>query len=56
VLKATVQKAFPNATVIASTLDAYVDVLWDNKDKLPVITQEVGVWCSRLGCVQVNPA
>lgn len=47
----TVRKAFPNATVISSTLDAFVAKLWESKDSLPVLSQEVGdswIW----GCAQ----
>ena len=36
----TVRKAFPNATVVASTLDAFVEELLAVKDALPVIDQE----------------
>ena len=35
------RKAFPNATVIASTLDAYVEELYTVKDLLPVITYAI---------------
>ena len=47
----TVRQAFPNATVISSTLDAFVEKLWESKDSLPVLSQEVGdswIW----GCAQ----
>ena len=49
--KHPLQAKFPGATVIASTLDAYVDALWGVKETLPVITQEVAdswIW----GCAQ----
>tara|TARA_B110000208_G_scaffold130755_1_gene158557 strand:- start:466 stop:2838 length:2373 start_codon:yes stop_codon:yes gene_type:complete len=46
-----VQAKFPGATVIASTLDAYIEALYTVKDQLPVISREVGdswIW----GCAQ----
>lgn len=42
---AILQWQFPNATIVASTFDAYVDQLQTVAASLPVFTQEVGdVW------------
>ena len=45
------QWEYPNATLQASTVDAFVDELWKVKDSvLPVVTQEIGnVWLPQMG-------
>ncbi len=39
---AQVRKEFPNAKVIASTYEAFIDELETVKGSLPVVTQEIG--------------
>ncbi|HHT82901.1 MAG: DUF5054 domain-containing protein [Christensenellales bacterium] len=39
---AELEKRYPDYTVEASTLDEYASALWRVKDKLPVITSEIG--------------
>ena len=45
------QTEYPNATLQASTVDAFVDELWKVKDSvLPLVTQEIGdVWLPQMG-------
>jgi hypothetical protein len=44
------QKEFPGAKVMASTLDAFARVLEPLKEKLPVVTQEIGdTWIHGIG-------
>src|SRR5690606_21311736 len=33
---------FPEAQVVASSLDAYAAALWEARDRLPVVTAEIG--------------
>ena len=33
---------YPNAQIVASSLDAYAEVLVDNREKLPAVTEELG--------------
>lgn len=37
-----IQKKYPNAQVVASAMDPYAEKLWQMKDKLPVIEEEIG--------------
>ena len=37
-----IQALYPNAAVAAATMDDYARCLWDIKDNLPVITEEIG--------------
>ncbi len=44
------REAFPQANVIASTLDAYARELLTIKDRLPIVTQEIGdTWIHGVG-------
>ena len=48
------QKQFPNALLNASTLDAFALKLWDIRDRLPVVSSEIGnAWLPQMG---TNPA
>ena len=41
---------FPNATLRASTLDEFGQILWDARDRLPVVSQEIGnAWLPQMG-------
>ena len=47
---AELQQAFPGAEVMASTLDAYAHALLAIKDRLPVVTREIGdTWIHGVG-------
>ncbi|QKE72876.1 DUF5054 domain-containing protein [Arthrobacter citreus] len=35
------QKRFPNAVIKASTMDAFAEKLWERKNKLPVVCEEI---------------
>lgn len=49
-LFAEIQAEFPDATVKASTLDAFAAALWPVKDQLPVVTAEIGdTWIHGVG-------
>lgn len=37
-----IQALYPNALVVAATMDDYARCLWEAKDDLPVITEEIG--------------
>ncbi|MCR5753228.1 MAG: DUF5054 domain-containing protein [Acetatifactor sp.] len=37
-----IQSMYPNATIVASTMDAYAESVWKIKDTLPVIEEEIG--------------
>jgi len=39
---ADVRKIFPNAKIIASTMDAFADKIWEVRETLPVVTDEIG--------------
>ena len=44
------RKEFPNAVLKASTLDIFADALSEAKDRLPVVTQELGnAWLPQMG-------
>jgi hypothetical protein len=44
-----VQAEFPNAVLQASTLDNFADALWAIRDRLPMVTQEIGnVWLPQM--------
>jgi hypothetical protein len=36
------RRALPDADIRASTLDAFGDALWEARDRLPVVTEEIG--------------
>lgn len=38
----SLKKDYPNHTVVAGRLDDYAELLWTVKDKLPIITNEIG--------------
>ena len=43
-------KQFPNATLKASTLDAFGQLLWDARDRLPLVEAEIGnAWLPQMG-------
>ena len=45
-----VRTEFPNAVLKASTLDNFADALWEVRDTLPVVTQEIGnAWLPQMG-------
>jgi len=37
-----IRKEFPGYTVVAGTMDDYAEALWEKRDKLPVIDDEIG--------------
>ncbi len=48
---------YPNAEIVASTLDAYAGELWKNRGKLPVIEEEIGdTWIHGVGTDPVKVA
>ena len=41
---------FPNAKLKASTLDEFGQILWDARDRLPIVSQEIGnSWLPQMG-------
>ncbi len=47
---ARIAASYPNAKIVASTMDEYAKVLWEYRDKLPVVREEIGdTWIHGVG-------